>query len=107
MRDRYQTGHAERLAAASEAKKALLAKMKVKPTVTAPAFESREDRKAKELEKVRAERAAAKEAARQETLARQADDLELKRQERRDRKAAFKAEQRARREAKSAARRTG
>jgi hypothetical protein len=107
MRDRYQTGHAERQAAASEAKKALLAKMKVKPTVTAPVFESREERKAKELEKVRAERAAVKEKARLDALDRQANDLELKRQERRDRKAAFKADQRARREAKSATRRTG
>jgi len=107
MRDRYQTGHAERLAAAGEAKKALLAKMKVKPTVTAPVFESREERKAKELAQVREARAAAKEQARLEAIDRQANDLEAKRQERRDRKAAFKADQRARREAKSMARRTG
>jgi hypothetical protein len=107
MRDRLKTGHAERLAAANEAKKALLAKMVVKPTVTAPVLESREERKAKELERVRAERAAAKEAARLAAIDRQANDLESKRQERRDRKAAFKAEQRARREAKSMTRRTG
>ena len=43
MKDPLKTGHAERLAAAAEAKKALVAKLKPKPTVVAEVFERRED----------------------------------------------------------------
>jgi len=104
MKDPYNPGHAERLATASEAKKALLAKMKPKPMVTAPDFESREQRRARELEEVRKARAEAKEAGRLEAEAREAADLEAKRGERRERKALTKAEQKAARDAKYAAR---
>ena len=104
MKDPYNPGHAERLATASEAKKALLAKMKPKPTVTAPDFESREQLRARELEEVRRARAEAKEAARLEAEAREAAELEAKRGERRERKALTKAEQKAARDAKYAAR---
>jgi len=104
MRDPFHTGHAERLANASEAKKAMLAKMKPKPTVTAPVLESREERRARELEAVRKARAEAKEVARLESLAREEADLEAKRGVRRERKALTKAEQKAARDAKYAAR---
>ena len=104
MKDPLKTGHAERLSAASDAKKAMLAKMKPKPTVTAPVFESREARRARELEGVREARAKAKEAARLEAEANEAAVLEAKRGERRERKALTKTEQKTARDAKYAAR---
>ena len=104
MKDPYNTGYAERLTAAQEAKKALLAKMKPKPTVTAPVLESREERRAKELEAVRKLRADAREAARLAAAAKEAEALEAKRGQRRERKALTKAEQKAARDAKYAAR---
>jgi hypothetical protein len=107
MRDPFHTGHAERLAAAADAKKALLAKMKPKPAVTAAVLESRAERREKELEAVRAARVQARAADERRIAAREAAELEAKRAERRERKAAFKAEQRAKREAKSAIRRAG
>jgi hypothetical protein len=105
MRDPFQTGHAERLATAADAKKALLSKMKPKPTVTAAVLESRAERRERELEAVRAARTQAKAADERRIAAREAAVLEAKRAERRDRKAAFKAEQRAKREAKASQRR--
>lgn len=104
MKDPYNPGHAERQAAASEARKALLAKMKPKPAVAAPDFESREQRRARELEAVRKARAEAREIARQDAQALEAAALEAKRGERRERKALTKAEQKAARDAKYAAR---
>jgi hypothetical protein len=104
MKDPLKTGYAERLTAAQEAKKALLAKMKPKPMVTAPVFESREERRARELEAVRKARAEAKEISRQEAEALEAAALEARRGERRERKALTKAEQKAARDAKYAAR---
>jgi hypothetical protein len=58
------TGFADRLATAADAKKALLEKFKPKPMVNDPNLESREARRAAELEAVRVQRAAEKEAAR-------------------------------------------
>jgi hypothetical protein len=104
MKDPYDPGHAERRAAASEARQALLAKMKPKPAIAAPNFESRQERRARELEKVRAARAEAKAADRQKAVDREAAALEAKRSERRERKALTKVEQKARRDAKYAAR---
>jgi hypothetical protein len=117
MREPKIGGFTERLEAQAEARKALLAKMKPKPTVRPDVFETSAQKKARELEEVRARRAADKEEARRQAeeaeAARQAAianneelQLELKRQERKDRKAAAKAEARAKREAKSAARRS-
>ena len=100
-------GFSDRLAAQAEARKALLAKFKPKPTVTAEVFETREQRKARELEEVRAKRAAEKEAAR---LAIENDVelmLQLKREERKARKAAEKAAARAKREMSAQMRRAG
>ena len=111
-------GFSERLAAQAEARKALLEKFKPKPTVVAAVFETREQRKARELEDVRAKRAAEKEATRlakekaeeEARLAMENDEelmLQLKRDDRKARKAAAKAEARAKREQKSQMRRTG
>ena len=111
-------GFSERLAAQAEARKALLEKFNPKPTVTAEVFETREQRKARELEEVRAKRAAEKDAVRlakekaeaDRRLAAENDEelmLQLKRDDRKARKAAAKAEARAKREMKSQMRRTG
>jgi predicted house-cleaning NTP pyrophosphatase (Maf/HAM1 superfamily) len=111
-------GFSERLAAQAEARKALLEKFKPKPTVVAEVFETREQRKARELEEVRAKRAADKEAVRlakekaeeEARIAMENDEelmLQLKRDDRKARKAAAKAEARNKREMKSQMRRTG
>jgi len=109
-------GFNERLSTQAEARKALLAKMKPKPTVRPEVFETTAQKRERELQEVRARRAAEKEAARiraeeaeaARQLAMENDEqlqLEMKRDERKARKAAAKAEARAKREAKSAARR--
>jgi hypothetical protein len=116
MREPKIGGFTERLSAQAEARKALLAKMKPKPTVRPEVFETSAQKKERELEEVRARRAAEKEEARQRAeeaeaqrlLALENDEqhqLERKRQERKDRKSQAKAEARAKREAKSAQRR--
>ncbi|CAN7259199.1 DUF6481 family protein [Phenylobacterium sp. LjRoot225] len=116
MREPKIGGFTERLSAQAEARKALLAKMKPKPTVRPEVFETSAQKKERELEEVRARRAAEKEEARkraedaeaQRLLALENDEqhqLELKRQERKDRKAQAKADARAKREAKSSQRR--
>ena len=122
MRESKLPDFSERLAAQAEARKALLEKFKPKPTIKAVeaegAFETREQRKARELEEVRSRRAAEKEAAaaakakaeEEARLARENDEelqLQLKREDRKARKAAAKADARARRELKSQVRRTG
>ena len=107
MKDPLKTGFAERLEAKNEAKKALLAKLKPKPTVIAEDFESREAIKARELAAVRQARAEAKEAARLAAIAAEEAALEAKRGERKERKALTKAEQKAKRDAKYAARKAG
>lgn len=105
MKDPLKTGFADRLTAQAEAKKAMLAKFKPKPMVQAETFESREEIRQRELESVRAARAEAKEQARQTAESKRLADLEMKRGERKQRKATTKAEQRAAREAKAASRR--
>ena len=111
-------GFSERLAAQAEARKALLEKFKPKPTVVAEVLETRETRRARDLEEVRAKRAADKEAVR---LAKEKAELEarlaiendeelmnqLKREDRKARKAQAKADARNKREMKSQVRRTG
>ena len=116
MREDKIGGFNERLASQAEARKALLEKFKPKPTVQAEVLETRAQRKVREVEEVRAKRAADKEAARLQAEADEAArvealanneeaQLEMKRQERKDRKSAAKAEARATRDAKSAHRR--
>ena len=104
MKDPLKTGFAERLTAQKEAKQALLAKFKPKPMVAAPVFESREELRERELAAVRQARAEAKEVARLEAEARELAALEAKRSDRKERKALTKAEQKAKRDAKYAAR---
>ena len=104
MKDPLKTGFAERLTAQQEAKKALLAKLKPNPTITAPVFESREELRERELAAVRQARAEAKEVARLEAEARELAALEAKRSDRKERKALTKSEQKAKRDAKYAAR---
>lgn len=122
MKETKLPDFSERLAAQAEARKALLEKFKPKPTIQAVqaegAFETREQRKARELDEVRARRAAEKEAARLAKekaeedlrLAQENDEefqLQLKRDDRKARKAAAKSDARAKREMKSQMRRTG
>ena len=111
-------GFSERLAAQAEARKALLEKFKPKPTVVAEVLESREQRKARALEEVRAKRVADKDAVRlakvhaeeARRLAAENDEelmLQLKREDRKARKAQAKVDARTKRETKSQMRRTG
>ena len=104
MKDPLKTGHAERLASAAEAKKALVAKLKPKPTVVAEVFESREDIRERELDAVRQKRAEDNELARIAAEEKAAAELEAKRGDRKERKALTKAEQKEKRDAKYAAR---
>ena len=109
------TGFADRLKTAAEAKKALLEKYRPKPTVTDPLFHQREAMRAAELEQVRVARAEAKAAALQaaadaaeaalntvEAIALAA--LEAKRSGIKERKALTKSEQKAKRDERYAAR---
>lgn len=122
MKDPLRTGFAERQKSAAEAKQALLAKFKPKPTVTDPNFVNRDQRLAAEREAARQAREQAKEDARREAeekaeAKRIADaaaaeekrllllndeeaQLALKREERKERKAEAKAAARAKRESK-------
>jgi hypothetical protein len=95
------TGFADRISSQQEAKKAMLAKFKAKPTVQDPDFDKRDEQRAAELEAVRAARAEAKEVARLETLARQEEIAAVKRAERKERKTLEAAEQRVRKEEKA------
>jgi len=100
---------------AAEAKTALLAKLRPKATVTNPLSPSRATLKTEELERVRVARAEAKvakaeaaaaaiEDARMSEEAASAAVLDAKRGERKERKALTKAEAKAKRDARYAAR---
>jgi hypothetical protein len=115
MNEIQRTGFSERLKTAAEAKQALLAKLRPKPTVIATDFQPRADLRAAELERVRRARieakaaklqaaADAREAARQTDEAIAAAALDAKRGERKERKALTKSEQKAKRDARYAAR---
>jgi hypothetical protein len=115
MNNTLNTGFADRLKTAASAKQAVLQKFRAKPTVTDPLFAERAAMRAAELERVREERAAARaakaqaaldaqEAIRAAAIARGEADLDAKRGERKERKALTKAEAKARRDAKYAAR---
>lgn len=114
MNAALNTGFADRLKTAAEAKKALLAKLQPRPTVTDPNFTPRSARQAAELDRVREERAVAsrarqaaleaQEAARKAQLDLEAADLDAKRGQRKERKALTKAEAKAKRDARYAAR---
>jgi hypothetical protein len=108
MNQPQNTGFADRLKAASEAKKAMLAKFQPKPAVPDPLFEERAAMRAAELEAARKARAEAKAAAKQALAEAEAAvaaaALEAKRGERKERKVLTKAEQKAKRDARYAAR---
>lgn len=108
-------GFSDRLKRAADAKQALMAKFRPKPTVNDPQAPSRAALKAAELEQVRRDRAATKlakqqaavEAVEAARLAAEADSaaaLDAKRGERKERKALTKAEAKAKRDARYAAR---
>ena len=115
MKELKNTSFAERMATSQAAKKALLEKFKPKAAVTDPDFARRAELKAAELEAIRAKRAAEKEAARQAKAdaaeakrlvgeQEEAAVLDAKRGERKERKQLSKAEAKAKRDAKYAAR---
>lgn len=115
MTELQRTGFAERLTAAAEAKRAMLAKFKPKPAVAASVPIDRAALRTAELERIRSDRLAAKaakrlalaEAAETTRLAEEATvaaALDAKRGERKERKALTKAEQKAKRDARYAAR---
>ena len=115
MKDLKGSGLTDRLAAAAEAKAALLAKLKPKPTVTAPQFESRASTREAELKAVRQTRADEKEAGRLASadkaaavqaaiVAGEEAALAEKRGARKERKQLTKAEAQAKRDARYAAR---
>jgi len=115
MRDLKGSGLTDRLSAAAEAKAALLAKLKPKPSVTDPLFAERAAMKAAELDDVRAaravERADAKQASADKIAAAEAailadEEAQLadKRGARKERKQLSKAEAKAKRDARYAAR---
>jgi hypothetical protein len=115
MNELQRTGFAERLSAAADAKRAMLAKFKPRPTVAASLPIDRAALRKAELDRVRSERAALK-TAKQQAIAQAAEAarldeeelaaaaLEAKRGERKERKALTKAEQKAKRDARYAAR---
>lgn len=115
MNQVQNTGFADRLKTAAEAKRALLAKFQPKPMVSDPDHVGREARRAAELIQVRADRALAREAAREAAAAaKQAAEeaaaaaeaavLDAQRGARKQRKQLTKAEAKAARDAKYAAR---
>jgi len=115
MQDKLKVGFADRLKTAAAAKQALIAKLRPKPAQTDPQHAERADIRAAELNAVRQERAATKAAKREaaaeaeserrlaEAAAEEAA-LQLKRGERKERKALSAAEAKAKRDAKYAAR---
>jgi hypothetical protein len=114
-RDLKGSGLTDRLSAAAEAKAALLAKLKPRPTVTDPLFEQRAAMREAELKDVRAARANEKEAVRQAAASARASDqaviaateeaaLAEKRGARKERKQLTKAEAQSKRDARYAAR---
>ena len=115
MNELQKTGFAERQKSAAEAKSALLAKFRPKPTVTDPLASQREALKAEALNELRQNHAAAKAAAKQavadaKEAVRQAQadadaaDLDARRGVRKERKALTKAEAKTKRDARYAAR---
>lgn len=115
MSELQNTRFTDRLKTASDAKAALLAKFKAKPTVTDPLFAERAAMRAAELELLRKDRADAKAAVKQaaadaEAAVVQAEAdlaaaaLDAKRGERKERKALSQVEAKAKRDAKYAAR---
>lgn len=118
MNSKIDPKFSDRLQAQADAKKALLARFKPKPTVTDPNFERRDEIKAQQIEAARQareaeklareqEKAAKLEAQRLEALRKAEEELEARRADRKQRKALTKAEQQAKRDLRKAARMAG
>jgi hypothetical protein len=115
VKDLQGASFADRLRLQADARKALLAKFQPKPAVTDPRIAERAAERADELKQVRLDRAAARAAkkqaaedavvaAREAVEASEASALDAKRGERKERKALTKAEAKAKRDARYAAR---
>jgi hypothetical protein len=94
----------DRQAASAEAKKALVAKFKAKPTVTDPNFEERRLQRELELEEVRAKRSAERLAKREETARKDAERQALEAEIAEALELELRAKQKAARDARYAAR---
>ncbi len=95
---------AERQAASAEAKKALVAKLKHKPTVADPQFEERRLQKQIELEELRAKRQAERQAKREEAARKEAERKALEAEIAEAMELELRAKQKAARDARYAAR---
>ena len=111
MKQAANPGFNDRLTAAAEAKKAMLARFKPKPTIVAENLVDRATRREQELEAVRVvraeekerqrvERAASEEAQRAAALAAEQAVLEAKRTQRKERKQLEKMDAQSRRAAR-------
>jgi Skp family chaperone for outer membrane proteins len=95
---------AERQAAAADAKKALLAKFKPKPTVVDPNLDERRAARQAELEALRAKRAAERQAKREEAARKEAERRALEAEVAEAMELELRARQKAARDARYAAR---
>jgi hypothetical protein len=94
----------DRQAASAEAKKALVAKLKPKPTVVDPTFEERRLQRELELEELRAKRAAERQAKREESARKAAERQALEAEISEAMELELRAKQKAARDARYAAR---
>jgi hypothetical protein len=94
----------ERQQAAAEAKKALLAKFKPKPTVVDPEFEERRAQKQAELDALRAQRQVERQAKREDAARKEAERQALEAEIREAIELELRAKQKAARDARYAAR---
>ncbi len=95
---------ADRQAASAEAKKALVAKLKPKPTVVDPNFEERRLQRELELEELRAKRATERQAKREESARKEAERQALNAEIAEAMELELRAKQKAARDARYAAR---
>jgi len=95
---------ADRQAASAEAKKALVAKLRPKPTIVDAAFEDRRAAKQAEIEAVRAQRAAERQAKREEAARKEAEAKALEAEIAEAMELELRAKQKAARDARYAAR---
>jgi hypothetical protein len=95
---------AERQQASAEAKKALVAKLKPKPTVADPQFEERRLQRQLELEELRAQRLAERLAKREDSARREAERKALEAEIAEAMELELRAKQKAARDARYAAR---
>ncbi|MFI4936143.1 MAG: DUF6481 family protein [Caulobacterales bacterium] len=104
MRNPKNTTFTDRLAASAESKKALVAKLRPKPTIVDPEFEARRAAREAELEAVRATRAAERAAKREASAKRDAERRALEAEISEANELELRASQKAARDARYAAR---